>query len=355
MDIKRNDIDFFQNMANMEDLRIKSYDLPLARYVLKHKKASTLYSKYGKMEFFVGENSNHYVSHFQKHKFQPEKLGFKRISLDSAANCGRKKESIVCFRPDTDYYYFELKERYWRLRNYLADFFRGFASLRSGSVRGLSAARMWNLSMISSIIFGMFTMTMIYRYLGQSVSARIQAENTAEQTQEYKNSQNDEGEDGESDVDLVAKLLEDYEKFKNQELENEIREMVKGYPIEKMVPEIAKKDRIVAAFLISIAKKESNWGKRVPVLRGNDCYNYWGYRGVRDKMGTGGHTCFNSPEDAVNTVAKRIDFLVSSEKLNTPAKMKIWKCGYDCSWDNPGDVRKWISDVSIYFKKLNKE
>ena len=122
-----------------------------------------------------------------------------------------------------------------------------------------------------------------------------------------------------------------------------------------MVPYIAKKDRMVAALIVAIGMKESTWGKHVPVLDGQDCYNYWGYRGIRDRMGTGGHTCFDSPEDAVNTVAKRIEFLVSNEKLNTPAKMVVWKCGYDCSWDNQKAVNKWISDVDLYFKKLNKE
>jgi len=71
-------------------------------------------------------------------------------------------------------------------------------------------------------------------------------------------------------------------------------------------------------------------------------------------MGTGGHTCFDSPKDAVETVAKRIDFLVNSEKLNTPEKLKVWKCGYDCSWDNPVAVRKWVQDIDHYFKKFDK-
>jgi hypothetical protein len=106
---------------------------------------------------------------------------------------------------------------------------------------------------------------------------------------------------------------------------------------------------------VAIAKKESNWGKRVPVLNGQDCYNYWGYRGVRDRMGTGGHTCFDSTKDAVDTVAKRIGFLVSNKKLNTPDKMVIWKCGSNCAvTGGQAAANKWISDVSLYFDKLNK-
>lgn len=71
-------------------------------------------------------------------------------------------------------------------------------------------------------------------------------------------------------------------------------------------------------------------------------------------MGTGGHTCFNSRKDAVDTVAKRIDFLVNNKKLNTPAKMVIWKCGSNCkATGGEAAARKWISDVSLYFDKLS--
>jgi hypothetical protein len=118
-----------------------------------------------------------------------------------------------------------------------------------------------------------------------------------------------------------------------------------------MVPEIAKHDRVVAAFIIGIARQESGWGVHVPVYDGHDCYNYWGYRGF-NPVGTGGHTCFASPQEAVDTVAKRIQFLVDNNKLNTPEKMIVWKCG-DCSWDNRNDMQIWINSVSTYFDKLN--
>ena len=126
------------------------------------------------------------------------------------------------------------------------------------------------------------------------------------------------------DVDSITSLLA--EQNSQQEFEKQMADMVKGYPIEKMVPLIAKKDRTVAAFMIGIAKQESSWGLHVPVYGDQDCYNLWGYRG-KNPVGTGGHTCFDSPQDAVDTVAKRIEFLVSNQKLNTPNKMIIWKCG----------------------------
>lgn len=134
-------------------------------------------------------------------------------------------------------------------------------------------------------------------------------------------------------------------------LEAEIRKIVQGYPIEEMVPYIVEKDPQVAAFLVSIAKKESNWGKRVPVLNGEDCYNYWGFRAGRKRMGTGGHTCFDNPRDAVDTVAARIENLVESD-VDTPREMIVWKCGSNCAGHEPGSVQKWISDVNLFFKKL---
>ncbi|MEI7890398.1 MAG: hypothetical protein WCI36_00355 [bacterium] len=136
-------------------------------------------------------------------------------------------------------------------------------------------------------------------------------------------------------------------------LATEIEKMVEGYPIEQMTPYIVKQDPKTAMFLVAIAKKESAWGKRKPVLDGNDCYNYWGFRLKADKMGSGGHTCFDSPEQAVDTIAQRIDELVKNENIDTPKEMVIWKCGYACqNRDKNASEEKWIKDVSIYYDKL---
>ncbi|PJA85181.1 MAG: hypothetical protein CO143_02530 [Candidatus Moranbacteria bacterium CG_4_9_14_3_um_filter_45_14] len=144
-------------------------------------------------------------------------------------------------------------------------------------------------------------------------------------------------------------FFEYFNEAADEKYKENVREMVKGYPIEAMLPYIFGQDRLTVAFLIGIAKKESNWGKRVPVLDGQDCFNYWGYRGVRRMMGTGGHTCFNSRQDAVETVAKRLNTLIHSEALNTPEKMIVWKCGFSCSGHSRESVKKWISDVDMYF------
>ena len=141
---------------------------------------------------------------------------------------------------------------------------------------------------------------------------------------------------------------------KNAALKKEITKLVQGYPIEKMTPYIAKQDPKTAAFLIAIAKKESNWGKRVPVLAGKDCYNYWGFRLQTDKMGSGGHTCFDSPKEAVDTVAARLDELVNEENIDTPKDMVVWKCGYGCQDENKTlSEQKWISDVNFYYNKFS--
>jgi len=160
--------------------------------------------------------------------------------------------------------------------------------------------------------------------------------------------------DFEEDFDgFILETLLAFNQLKQEEFEREIQKIVAGSPMEKMVPLIARQDRRVAAFLVGIAKKESNFGRRVPVLNGQDCFNYWGYRGIRPRMGTGGHTCFDSPEDAVYTVAKRIEELVKAD-INTPSEMVIWKCGSSCEHHSMESVKKWISDVNIYYQEIMK-
>lgn len=212
-------------------------------------------------------------------------------------------------------------------------------------LRHFSMVRLWNLSIVGAMLLGMFSMTMIYRYLGQGAAAGdIRGTSLAA---------NEISVEDEADS-LTQYLIADVPSNEKNELEKDIMEMVKGHPIEEMVPYIAEKDRIVAAFLVGIARKESNWGKRVPLLEGQDCYNYWGYRGIRKLMGTGGHTCFNSRKDAVDTVAKRIRTLVEEYELDTPEKMVVWKCGSNCAvTGGQAAANKWISDVNTYFKQLN--
>ena len=143
-----------------------------------------------------------------------------------------------------------------------------------------------------------------------------------------------------------------FEELRKEQLEKKVKEMVKGTPMEIMAPFIAEKDKKTAAFLVGIAKKESNWGKRKPVLDGEDCFNYWGYRGKSETMGSGGHTCFGSPEEAVSVVSKRIEQIIKKNNVESAKNMIVWKCGYTCVAHSPESVSKWIRDVDFYTKKI---
>lgn len=144
---------------------------------------------------------------------------------------------------------------------------------------------------------------------------------------------------------LVSKSVTD--------LENEIRAIVSGTPMEAMAPHIARFDREIAGLLVGIAKKESAWGKRVPLdAAGDDCFNYWGYKGAGARGVAMGHGCFGSPEEAVNMVGGRLVELASLRQTSEPKNMIIWKCGSSCAGHSPESVRKWIADVDLYYRKI---
>lgn len=134
--------------------------------------------------------------------------------------------------------------------------------------------------------------------------------------------------------------------------ENRLRQMVSGYPIEGMVPSIVRQERTVAALLIGIAKKESDWGRHAPSRGGVDCFNYWGYKGVASAGSSMGYACFSSPEEAVSVVGKRIHNLSIVSGRNTSAKMIVWKCGSSCDGHSPDSVSGWIRDVDRYFTRV---
>jgi len=328
-------------------------DLPLFRYVKKYKNDKLHFSEIGPSRLFCTENSDlhHSRKNFRQIKIQRETIaGGQR--MDGVYFKKDWEKNQICPIGKSDLAILGMRRKYIAFRSRCLQAF-------DSSIKVISPVKLWNFSMIGAIIFGMLTMTLIYRYLGGSVSAKIQEEKNIA-LEEFNREPETEDFNDDIDINFITNLLKDYEanesgEYARKKVEEDILALVKGYPIEKMVPEIAKRDRMIAALLVAIARKESQWGKRVPVLNGEDCFNYWGYRGIRKRMGTGGHTCFDSPEDAVNTVAKRIENLVEKEGLNTPAKMVVWKCGYDCSWDSRTAIQKWISDVDYYFQKLNKE
>lgn len=133
-------------------------------------------------------------------------------------------------------------------------------------------------------------------------------------------------------------------------MEKNIKKMVSDFPIKKMAPYIAKQDEEVAAFLVAIAKKESNWGMFSPKKNGRDCYNYWGYRGSYNQTKSG-YSCFDSPKQAVKVVGNRIEELVANN-IDTPQEMLLWKCGQRCSAKTSNGAAKWVRDVDLYYKKF---
>ncbi len=223
----------------------------------------------------------------------------------------------------------------------------------SSVLENVSLLKMWNTSILAAIIIGMISMSFVYRYLGSGASAEetLSGNEVADLYIEAEKKDNEWTIETEEEY-LVT--MADYLRTEaDKDFDARAMELVAGYPIEKMMPHILEKDRQVASFYIAIAKKESNWGKRVPTLDGEDCYNYLGYRGQRERMGTGGHTCFDSPKDAVDTISKRLSELIDTYNRDTPEEMVVWKCGSNCNvTGGQAAANKWISDVSMYLEKL---
>lgn len=151
--------------------------------------------------------------------------------------------------------------------------------------------------------------------------------------------------------DLAIFVEENKEK---EALQKELEILLIGYPMEGTIPFLLEQDSLVMAFLVGIAKKESNWGKHVPLDKnGNDCYNYWGYR-APGSLGvqSSGYGCFSGPEEAISVVGERIHKLAIEYKRKTPREMIVWKCGSTCEGHTEESVSKWIQDVNIYYTKV---
>lgn len=137
-------------------------------------------------------------------------------------------------------------------------------------------------------------------------------------------------------------------------LTNTVKELADGYPLVAMADAIARYPTDVAGLIVGIAKKESDWGKHTPKLAaGDECYNFWGYRGPGSRgLTPDGYGCFATPEEGATVIGDRLMTLVEERNGSQPAKMVVWKCGSSCSWDNPEHVEKWISDVDSYYQKF---
>ncbi len=270
-------------------------------------------------------------------KFFKEKISQNRHSIDSLSYCNsREKESKNL---NAEVYNFKKENK------------------------RIFPFKIWKFSMVGAMFFGMITMSLIYKNLGQTVEASDHViditetilEDNTEAKKDESNSMNkyEEKDKGEKNIQYGKLPLSNDNKNEEQlAFEKRAKNIVKGYPIEKMLPYIFEQDLEVAVYLLAIAKQESAWGKRKPVLNGKECYNYWGYRGKREKMGSGGHTCFNSKKDAVETVGKRIHDLVYKYNRKTPDKMIIWKCGSSCEGHSDEGVNRWIKTIKTYRDNL---
>lgn len=248
-----------------------------------------------------------------------------------------------------------LQDILWRFFRKGELYYRLVKRLVSRFIPDIAPHKMLYGSLVGGVAFGIVSMGFIEHFFGPGVFARSQAPGqevvvpTTGKTIAASTASTDTKQPDFSFNE--TDILKYFDDATDAQYRETVRNMVKGYPIEKMLPYIFEQDRLVSSFLIGIAKKESDWGKRVPVLEGQDCLNYWGYRGIRRLMGTGGHTCFNSSKDAVETVARRLNTLIYSQELNTPEKMIVWKCGFSCSGHSAESVKKWIADVDMYVNK----
>lgn len=138
---------------------------------------------------------------------------------------------------------------------------------------------------------------------------------------------------------------------KKTETDPRLEVMLAGSPMEVMAEALSGRKDDVAAYLVAIAKKESNWGRHTPKKNGKECYNYWGYRGKENPTDSG-YSCFDSPDHAVDVVGNRIERLIDQD-IDTPARMVVWKCGSNCeAAGGQAAANKWISDVTLYYNKL---
>ncbi len=139
-------------------------------------------------------------------------------------------------------------------------------------------------------------------------------------------------------------------------LSTEIRELVAGFPMEAMAEAIARYDREIAGLIVGIGKKESNWGKRTPKQGGEECYNFWGYRGAGTRgLTPDGYGCWERAEEAVKAIGDRLAKLREVRASAEPARMIVWKCGSSCAGHSDESVRKWIADVDFYYREIARD
>jgi len=163
---------------------------------------------------------------------------------------------------------------------------------------------------------------------------------------------------GEAENAAIARISDsirtDAPYVRKNAMERGLERLVEGHPIADMIPYISHENPETAKFLVSIAKKESNWGKYSPKNEsGETCYNYWGFRGRTEEVTRSGYSCFESPQEAVAVVGERLNYLIWDLRLDTPEELIVWKCGSTCAGHSEYGVEKWIRDVDYYARKID--
>jgi len=163
---------FFENSAPQ-----KEPDLLHVEFIKKHKNVSWLFSKSGKTDSFCTQDSGLYL---MQDDLEKVRRGLKILKISKKFDCilprdlRTKLEKVPGQKIDIIH---EVKQRYAILREYWSDQF-------GGSVRTFGLSKTWNVSIVFSVIFGMFLMTMLYRYLGQDVSAKTKHSTSSKQSVE---------------------------------------------------------------------------------------------------------------------------------------------------------------------------
>lgn len=222
---------------------------------------ATLYAKGRVTGNFFTEDSKLYITPFEQERMNGGCVLDRRV----------KKWDTVSSRIIREYQRYRPSQRDQLYRRFITTYSsmqQNFAEGTENFFSRFSPVKLWNFSIVGAMLLGMVSMTFIYRYLGQDALAEniaSPAVAVAEVT-ELEPAQSREGKVlGEEIVkeasgDLVGKIVQDIEAAKENEFKDKVRKMVKGYPIEAMLPEILEKDQIVAAFLIGIAKKRERLG-----------------------------------------------------------------------------------------------
>jgi hypothetical protein len=149
----------------------------------------------------------------------------------------------------------------------------------------------------------------------------------------------------------LAEAQKEEEKLYQEKVEK-LEDMLEGHPLAKMAPEIAKQEPEIAALIVGIARKESQWGLRSPKKNG-DCFNYWGYKGTGGRGVGMGYACFATREEAIEKISARLEKMINKRGSSNPSALVTpWKCGSSCATHSPESVRKWVSDVNQYYTKV---